>query len=587
MKLPYLNELNVKRQYIERFGGINRSDGTPLGEWEELCNMDFSDYPALSSAPPKGYNVLDSDMTGCVYKNGALQYTVPDGIYIDGTKYPLQLTEGEKRLICMGAYIIILPDYIVCNTAGEKPTFSKGADESSVLTGTLTEVNRNWTDIANNQSTKDKLMYLLVSNSAANSSAFSPGDKVLAKWTIGTKERSGFMTVQSIVESGGTAWVGSGKRAIVFETDKTFPDTEYLYLEDAPQDTNRFLRMCGNSTIRKYVPDGLEFVIEHNNRLWACSSENHEIYCSKLGDPFCWGDYQGISTDSWTVTVGSDGDFTGSAVYNGKVLFFKEDCVHVIYGSKAANFTLSTIKLRGVMKGCNDSLCTSNGLLYYKAPEGIFAYNGSTSQKADAALGEDIVTLSAGCADDRKIYMLTPYENARVFDCLRGCWSTESVPGAQRGFNVNGNLYALCENESGKQMKLLSGTDSTAFCENSVEFYAQTGWIGKENTELRHFSKIKLALGISGVSYGGLKFRVLLKYGDHDEWAQAYSFDSEKNTQPAGLFIVPIIPRRCQKIKLRIEGEATCNSRDSVKPKLTLYSLSFDVEEGTEIGGEH
>ena len=136
-------------------------------------------------------------------------------------------------------------------------------------------------------------------------------------------------------------------------------------------------------------------------------------------------------------------------------------------------------------------------------------------------------------------------------------------------------------------MKLLSGTDSTVFCENSVEFYAQTGWLGKENTELRHFSKIKLALGISGVSYGGLKFRVLLKYGDHDEWAQAYSFDSEKDTQPVGLFIVPIIPRRCQKIKLRIEGEATCNSRDSVKPKLTLYSLSFDVEEGTEIGGEH
>ncbi|MCH5325530.1 MAG: hypothetical protein J1E39_10010, partial [Eubacterium sp.] len=110
--LPLLREINVKQQYADRFGGINRADGTPLGEWEELYNMDFSRYPALSSCPPKGYNMLDGEMTGCVYKNGVLQYTVPDGIYIDGTKYPLTLSEGEKRLVCMGAYIVILPDFI-------------------------------------------------------------------------------------------------------------------------------------------------------------------------------------------------------------------------------------------------------------------------------------------------------------------------------------------------------------------------------------------------------------------------------------------------------------------------------------------
>ncbi len=583
---PYLSDVRTKERYSVKFGGINRSDGTPLGEWEELCNMDFSHYPALSSSRPKGYNVVESEMTGCVYKNGVLQYTVPDGIYIDGTKYPLTLSEGEKRLVCMGAYIVILPDFIVCNTAGDTPEFNDAASPAAALTGTLTEVNRDWTVIDTKESTKDKLLYLTVSAEDPALEKYAIGDKVLAEWVHDGKQKSAYMTIQSILKEGDATWVSKGNVAVHFETDLSFPDIDYFYLEDAPQSGIRFSVGKPNSTVRKYIPKDMDFVIEHNNRLWGCSSKNHEIYCSKLGDPTCWGDFQGISTDSWAVTVGSDGDFTGAAVYNGKVLFFKEDCLHTVYGTKASNFTLSTVKLRGVKKGCHDSLCISNGLLYYKAPEGIFVYNGTTSQKADARLGEDITLTAAACADDRKIYMLTSDGAAKVYDCVHGCWSTETAVGAKRGFNVNGCLYALCKDENGMRTVLLSGNESMAFCENEVKFYAQTGWLNSESSVMSCFSKIKLAVGLIG-DPEKTKFRVLVKYSDGEEWTTAYSFNGKLITREGGIFTVPIIPMRAHRIKLRIEGSTSHDSKESVHAGFLLYGLYLSIEEGTEIGGEH
>ena len=60
--------------------------------------------------------------------------------------------------------------------------------------------------------------------------------------------------------------------------------------------------------------------------------EKHEIYACKLGDPWNWNCFAGLSTDSCAVTVGSDGDFTGAASYLDYILFFKADRVHIVQG---------------------------------------------------------------------------------------------------------------------------------------------------------------------------------------------------------------------------------------------------------------
>ena len=603
MKLPALNEIRQRTVGTDKFGGINKADGTPLGEWEELSNMDFSRYPALKSRAPREYNGLDRSLTGCMYKNDGWCYTVPEGIYIGGTLYPMTLSEGGKRLLSMGAYIIILPDFIICDTAQDPPKFRylNGSEQSEEkMVGELREVNAlDWDKMDMTAKTPvgvyKKLLFFVVSEDDPKLDIFRIGTKVKVTWNTSTYvgkspnsyEKTEYMSIKSIVHGDDEEYnvVGAGKVGLFFETETAFADTDYFYTEDAPVTSARQISFHRDAVMRLSVPDDLEYLIEHNNRLWACSSKNHEIYCSKLGDPTSWGDYQGISTDSWAATVGSDGDFTGSAVHNGRVLFFKEDCVHVIYGTKPANFTLTTVHLRGVKKGSADSLCISNGLLYYKAPEGIFAYNGTTAQKADIPLGENITLNASACADDRKIYMMASDGKARVYDCAHGCWSCEDCEGAQRGFAVNGSLYALMYGEDTKELVQLSGEEDMAFCEPKVSFCAETGWINGENAAMSCFSKIRLSVGIDG-DPTKVNFCVKAKYLDGEEWRTEYSYDGT-NPPASRVFIIPIIPMRSQKIKLRIEGESLHSSRESTHAGLTLYGIYLNEEEGTELGGEH
>ena len=75
-------------------------------------------------------------------------------------------------------------------------------------------------------------------------------------------------------------------------------------------------------TMERRVPD-FDFVTEQGNRVWGCSRKENTIYACALGDPTNWYSYRGIASDSYAVSVGSDGAFTGAASCMGYVLFFR------------------------------------------------------------------------------------------------------------------------------------------------------------------------------------------------------------------------------------------------------------------------
>ena len=74
--------------------------------------------------------------------------------------------------------------------------------------------------------------------------------------------------------------------------------------------------------MERRVPD-LDYITECDNRVWGCSSKENVIYACKLGDPTNWFSYRGIAADSYAVTVGSDGAFTGAATCMGYALFLR------------------------------------------------------------------------------------------------------------------------------------------------------------------------------------------------------------------------------------------------------------------------
>lgn len=139
-------------------------------------------------------------------------------------------------------------------------------------------------------------------------------------------------------------------------------------------------------TICREIPD-MEFLTESENRIWGCSSEKHEIYACKLGDPTNWNCFEGISTDSYAATIGSDGDFTGPVLIWETSSFLKRTW-YIKYGAAGpANFQIANSPVRGVKKGSEKSLVIVNETLYYHSRNGVCAYDGSLPVSVSGPLG--------------------------------------------------------------------------------------------------------------------------------------------------------------------------------------------------------
>lgn len=595
MESTYIRDTPSSRiRSATTFGGINRANGTPLGEWDRLNGFDLTAYPALRTCLPYAYsNIVSSgEITGYTYRNGILVYTTAEGIYLDGkgtlTAIP-GLSAGDKTLVNIGAYIVILPDWSLINTAdAENPvTMAKGA----VLTGDLLEYNQNQTKPT---VSIYKLFYVDAPTAEVTASGLAVGDSVKLSWTYGKRKMSKQLTINNI---GIESYTGSGMTSIGFDTSD-MPNTMWFYTEGRAMDQFRVPRITG-ATIQRVMPD-LDYVVEYNNRLWGCSSKNHEIYCSKLGEPLVWGAYSGISTDSWAATVGTDGDFTGACVFNGCVLFFKEDCVHSVYGTKASNFTITTYTVRGVQKGSAKSLCISEGLLYYKAPEGIFTFNGSASSRFDGKLCVDRDSRTAcGTADDRYIVMAMSDGTVFYYDKLHNVWYNRTLPNVISMHNFSGSLYAITKDSNRAMQKVMLTTDvemSGRMAETAFE--AITGELCRgELTSTSSYSRKamhtvikKLTMSLEEWHQQGIssvQFTVSVQY-DGGNWQTVYSYDGTAEEADNNVVtLIPIIPMRCQRLRIKISGKLATDPDATAQPYLTLYGLFIDTEEASEIGGKH
>lgn len=595
MESTYIRDTPSSRiRSATTFGGINRANGTPLGEWDRLNGFDLTAYPALRTCLPYAYsNIVSSgEITGYTYRNGILVYTTAEGIYLDGkgtlTAIP-GLSAGDKTLVNIGAYIVILPDWSLINTAdAENPvTMAKGA----VLTGNLLEYNQNQTKPT---VSIYKLFYVDAPTAEVTASGLAVGDSVKLSWTYGKRKMSKQLTINNI---GIESYTGSGMTSIGFDTSD-MPNTMWFYTEGRAMDQFRVPRITG-ATIQRVMPD-LDYVVEYNNRLWGCSSKNHEIYCSKLGEPLVWGAYSGISTDSWAATVGTDGDFTGACVFNGCVLFFKEDCVHSVYGTKASNFTITTYTVRGVQKGSAKSLCISEGLLYYKAPEGIFTFNGSASSRFDGKLCVDRNSRTAcGTADDRYIVMAMSDGTVLYYDKLHSVWYTRTLPNVISMHNFSGSLYAITKDSNKAMQKVMLTTDvgmdnrtaETAFEAISGELCrGELTSTSSYTRKAMHTVIKKLTMSVEewhqqGVS--SVQFAVSVQY-DGGDWQTVYSYDGTAEEADNNVVtLIPTIPMRCQRLRIKISGKLATSPDATAQPYLTLYGLFIDTEEASEIGGKH
>jgi len=588
--LPEISYIEQTKDIIERFGGYNHTETIQDGQFYEMTNLSADNFPVLSARNRREFIKEFAKPNGLIYTD-KLAYVDGTEFFYNGAKI-CDVSDTEKSMISMGAYLCIFPDKIIFNTETgnyfemEAHYQSRGLIkvEPSTYDGSslsYSEKEPEHTDSAYwldegvlKQWSATYGMWLSVPTAYVRISEYIDGE-------LNEQFTDGFEEGDTVTFAGFTEESLNGD-FIIYSCKNG-----YMVIGSG---VNQFTQ---NKVINidRTVPD-MDFVCELNNRLWGCSSKNHEIYASKLGDPTNWRAYAGLVSDSYAVTVGSYGDFTGAISHMGNVLFFKEGCVIKIYGTEPSNFTKTEIYCRGVEKGSERSLAVLNEILYYKSKDGICAYDGTLPTNISAELGNERYINAVGGVSLNKYYVSMQDVNEQhhmfVYDTSKGIWIREDNEKIRFFAGAAGILYYLNDNSlnivrnqnsgrglypgmnfyiKGKKCGVYPGVVypgqivSDEYEEN-LEWSCETGDIGTEYPDSKYISKIVIRVMTEGI------FNMDIQYDSDGVWEQILSIN---NTRKRSITI-PVRVRRCDHMKFRIYG----------KGQFRLYSITKSIEMGSE-----
>ena len=583
MNYPKLKVLKTSRQMVDTFRGYNHNLRISDGEFFDMKNMTSDYYPVLSPRGKRGFYVKPASPQGLIAKDGICYVDGSDfvmGEYRIGMDLSVAEEDCPKQLISMGAYVIIMPDKKYINTMD---ITDFGSIEASFTTTT---------DVSFELCTITGDVY-----SDTTISPDAPADPVNLDYWIDTSSTP--HTLKQYSASSGT-WVSVATTYIKISAagiGKAFSQYDGVtisgVLDASLQSLNAnmvvwakgddFIVVVGilDAVTSQKVEDGaikverrmpnMDFVIESENRLWGCRygiANNgevvNEIYASKLGDFKNWNCFMSLSTDSYTASCGTDGPFTGAITHLGYPLFFKENCVHKVYGNYPANFQIQTTACRGVQKGCHRSLAIVNETLFYKARSGICAFDGSLPTECSYALGNEAHFNAVGGAHGNKYYVSMMDMNSDwelfVYDTAKGMWHKEDNLHASAFCSCRGELYCI-DADTRNIITMLGSGESTG----DVNWMAETGELGISSPDMKYISRITIRMFMDV----GALMDIYAQYDMSGEWIHLCNIRGTSLRS----FSLPIQPRRCDYMKLKFEGTGMAK----------IYSWTKTIEQGSEI----
>lgn len=558
---PYLQQRGRNRSITTDFRGLNLSQGIGDGEWAWMQNMDTREYPAVARRQ-KRVHVATLNKPNGLCATDRLCFVDGVKFYYNGFYYG-DVEDSEKTLVPMGAKIAIFPDKKLFDTTTfsftdmEQKNVSSGTVRVTLAKGDGTPYGKYTEGGTAPENPENGQLWLDTSGDAP----------VMKTWSEAQGLWVAEATTYVLVSATG---LGQGLKALdgvtVSGLEEAGLNGDWI-LTDAGPDYILFtgilqkaLTQAGEVRVERTCPE-MDFVVEKDNRLWGCSSADHEIYCCKLGDPTNWRAYQGVATDSYAVTVGTPGPFTGAAVSGSAVIFFKENCLHRVYGAQPSNFTVYVDNLRGVQQGCHKSAVRVNEYLYYKSVFDVCVYADSEVAGISAALGtENYKNAVAGVCGNRLYLSMEDQEGAwqlLVYDTAAGVWTREDGTHAL-GFascltetfmlRADGELYALLPGEYNKDFFMV-GSDYTVYAQEEtdeeVSWELRTGEILRELPDHKYIGKIQLYLELDP----GARAEVALRR-DGGAWEKVQELSGGDQRRCT----LPIYPRRCDRMEIRLTG---------------------------------
>ena len=629
MLLPQLTPNKQTTETVDQFLGYNHNLRIRSGEFYDMQNLSPDYFPTLCPRGPRGSYEYPVGMTpktyGMIHKD-ALWHI--EGGQSNATLYhnsspildfPLSL--GEKQLVSMGAYLLIFPDkkYIntadtsdkgnmgaVFNSAGETLTVSfklcniDGTEYSATASSSAPDIvegqENYWIDISGTthilkQYSETSSMWIQVPTTYIKISTSGIGAVF--------QENDG-VKLSGLPASNIQLQELEGKTSII---QKKANDNSYIVvigmLDEALSSVAAALK------VEREIPD-MDFVIESGNRLWGCyygvkdGQMLNEIYACKLGDFKNWRCYEGASTDSYAVSCGTDGQWTGAISYMGYPLFFKEDVMHKVYGNYPANFQVQTTDCDGVQKGAGKSLAVVCETLLYKSRQGVCMYSGSLPKLVSSAFGDihytDIdptpVTTPSGYSSawlalrtgaaagaiKSRYYISMKSEMDHnwylfVYDINTGLWHKQDNVHADAFCEHDGELYYIDHGDPSNSVypsiKSIfgSGTKDTS----PIAWFAETGPIETEYSKRQTLTKkyvnkllIRMSMDI------GSQMNIFIQYDSRGEWENI----GRVAVNNLRTFSYTIKPKRCNHFKLRFGGIG----------KVNIYTIIRCYTQGSDVG---
>ena len=594
MNYPKLRVLESSRQMVDTFKGYNHNLRIGDGEFFNMKNMTSDHYPILSPRGKRGVYASPASPNGLITKD-ALCYVDGAEFVMNEYRVNLGLNDEPKQLISMGAYVIIMPDKKYINTQdltdhGNIEAFFPGVEGMNVLasyemckidgtayTGAIKSASapedpanmQLWIDTSSTphvlkQYSETSSVWTQIATTYVKISApniaqnFKQYDAV--KISGFPVESAQLTEMNDIVYPLWEAYHDPG------DADRTEGTNDYIVIVGLLDEAVTYE---SELKLERTMPI-MDFVIESGNRLYGCrygpaanGEVVNEIYASKLGDFKNWHCFMQISTDSWVKGVGTDGQFTGAITHRGYPIFFKENCFHKVYGNYPANFQIQTTECRGVQKGCERSLAIVNETLFYKSRNAVCAYDGSLPTEISYALGNEAYRAAVGGANGNKYYIsmadnLGAY-HLFVYDMAKGMWHKEDDLQVDYFCSCDGDLYAI---SNGKIITMNgSGTKDSL----PVEWMVESGEIGITSPDMKYISRITIRMAMDI----GAEIGIYAKYDFNDQW-ECQCVLRGTNLRS---FSIPIRPKRCDHMKLRIEGVGGAK----------IYSITKTIEQGSEL----
>lgn len=641
MALPSLYSISTGKSIQTAFGGLNESYACAEAEFTEMKNFSSRGYPALQTRTPRRTMRAMGRCNGMYHLNGlllcegtTLRYTEDSeddvATAAAGGEIVLEnaVTDSEKIMIGMGTKILIWPDAKSFDTAtGKLEALSAAWSQTGTVTIAPCDAGGKTYTVSSVGTTEpsgpaDGTLFLKQNSSSskwAYVNVLEQYDAKSGKWaeillnsvkmTLPGLAAAGFkkgdtITVEQVpglveeylaegVNGEVTIEQMDGDSIVLTGSPKT-KSARYYGSFTVTAGGTTWKSMNGSEsataggaaiTARRRLPR-LEYVTENANRVWGCNSEENVIYSCKLGDPTNWYSYRGIASDSYAVNVGSDGPFTGAATCMGYVLFFKENCLHKLYGSRPADYQLVSVQCRGVAKQASKSMCVLAEVLYYLSPDGVMAWDGSLPVKISGGLDNtwlmNVRGAVGGVLDTRYyLHLRVPGRNETrllVYDTERRLWHEEDTAAEE-----NASGWAMCS--TGRQLYQWDGvnlwatepereadrdTDTAkANLEQKVGFEAVSGDIGLNIPADKYINRVFLR--VDALTYSVVELQASYEGGAWETLGQAAVLNKYTRVN------LPFVPERHDTMRLRIKGTG----------QIAVRSIAFSMAEsrGNRVAG--